>query len=106
LMCHRKVLLRYVSDEFHVQAAFSGRRCAKFRASLRNLKRSILVNIAQSWKMDGGGDCGRDVQGRSVPASLVFYFLSSQKRQTQNKGPVPLGTEPLSDSAMVALHAH
>jgi len=25
---------------------------------------------------------------------------------TQDKGPVPFGAEPLSDSAMVALHAH
>src|SRR6185295_16209085 len=33
--------------------------------------------------------------------------MGTERRQTQNKGPVHFGTEPyISDSAVVALHAH
>ena len=54
------------------------------------------------WPMSDG--CRRKID---TDLSSFSYFSLSEKKQTKNKGPVPVRAEPhTSDSATVALHAH
>lgn len=56
---------------------------AKFQAIIRNIDRSILVKIAQFWKMDG--DCGRR-RCRRVGRGLLLGKACTRGHEGEDEG--------------------